>query len=39
MYQRNAWNKTWEYKHNNSQWQLHQLNINITENNEDIRVK
>lgn len=37
-YRSNTWNKTWEYMHKNSHWGLHQLSLNISETNEDIRV-
>ena len=37
-YQGNTWKKSWEYMHNDSQWGLHQLSLNISETKEDIRV-
>lgn len=39
IYKHNVWSKEWEYINNHSQWQLHQLKINITNKNEDIQVK
>jgi len=39
IYKQNRWNKEWEYINNDSQWELHQLKIPITDKNEDIQVK
>jgi hypothetical protein len=39
IHKQNVWNKEWEYRSNDPQWQLHQVKINITDKNKDIQVK
>jgi hypothetical protein len=38
-FKQNVWNKEWEYRNNDSQWQLHQIKINIVDRNKEIQVK